>query len=346
MVSCVQFRAFVSQVETAVQTSPPDSGSPSPTAEETITTEKPDAPGSSTGAEYIIASPALKYKVKAAKTGSSGVEPHYHLSRDVIPWQPDDCQKCSCCHEHFHHHNNRCCRERYCRESQPEEETNRRRKSRATVNEKRQQHRSTSEPIASDFDSDYELYKQRHMRRLEKELKNNAAGGEPFSRRHIAEVPERETTKKFKHNVKMSNEFGQDDIEGVTESMEDLKLRKNRQRKEKTASDTKVSSNFSSDKEISCENQDISATKNEKKESILRRSESPVTVEEKIPTGKTEESSEVKTRATRPGLGSAIGQVSENTDPGAMARISLPMCIWRWEFQHFLSNSCVVSCRW
>ena len=87
-------------VETACQTSPPDStgSSPTDTAAPPVQVNTVGPPG---GGKHVIASPALKYKLKANKARDT-IEPHYHLSCDVIPWQPCDHAVCGCCHGNHH----------------------------------------------------------------------------------------------------------------------------------------------------------------------------------------------------------------------------------------------------
>ena len=166
------------------------------------------------GGKHVIASPALKYKLKATK-GEGTIEPHYHLSCDVIPWQPDK----HCCHSH--HHSDTC--DPCCHGS------SRHRERKSDRNKQRRSVQKSRREEISDFDSDYEIYEQKHMQRLEKELKRDGGPrGQGHSQGHGGgkyEKPERDKPRVHKGQDRSYSDSAETDAEsGVTLSMEDLKL--------------------------------------------------------------------------------------------------------------------------
>ena len=209
-------------VETACQTSPPDSTGSSPTD-----TAAPPVQQTSTvlppgGGNHAIASPALKYKLKANKARDT-VEPHYHLSCDVIPWQPSDHTVCGCCHGH--HHRYKC---DHCYHDNHKDTTHDKGKRiHKEIKTKRKQEE------VSDFESDYEIYKQKHMQKLERELSRERDSKLP--ERHFQghfgghsrkkyEQPERDKPKSQRGQQNDVESEETDGESGVTLSMEDLKL--------------------------------------------------------------------------------------------------------------------------
>ena len=200
----------------ACQTSPPDSTGSSQT--DTAAPPVKNTVARPGGGKHVIASPALKYKLKA---GRDIVEPHYHLACDVIPWQPSDHAPCDCCHGH--HRRYKC---DHCYHDNHKDTTHNKGK---RIHKESKTKRKQEE--VSEFESDYEIYKQKHMERLERELsrerdselterefRNEGLSGRKY------EPPERDKPKvqRGQRNYVESEET--DGESGVTLSMEDLKL--------------------------------------------------------------------------------------------------------------------------
>ena len=207
----------------ACQTSPPDSTGTSPTDTAAPPVQNTVVPPG--GGKHVIASPALKYKLKASK-GRDTVEPHYHLSCDVIPWQPSDHAPCDCCHGHHHRYK--------CYHGNHMDTTHDRGR---RIHKEKKTKRKQEE--VSDFESDYEIYKQKHMERLERELSRERDSELPERDFHSEglrgrkyEQPERDKpeVQKGQRNYVESEET--DGESGVTLSMEDLKLTRKKSEKE------------------------------------------------------------------------------------------------------------------
>ena len=245
-------------METACQTSPPDSTGSSPTDTAASLVQQTSTVGPPGGGKHVIASPALKYKLRANKARDT-VEPHYHLSCDVIPWQPSDDAVCGCCHGH--HHRYKC---DHCYHDNQKDTTHDKGK---RIHKEGKTKRKLEE--VNDFESDYEIYKQKHMQRLERELRSERDSKLPDRdfRGHCEghkgkkyEQPERDKPKGQRGQQNDVESEETDGESGVTLSMEDLKLtrkkvhtgkKENSEGKSDEGVRESSSSNFSGDRESS-----------------------------------------------------------------------------------------------
>ena len=245
-------------VEAACQTSPPDSTGSSPTDTAAPPVQQTSTVGPPGGGKHVIASPALKYKLKANKARDT-VAPHYHLSCDVIPWQPSDHAVCGCCHGH--HHRYKC--DHCCHDNHKDTTHDKGKRIHKEIKTKRKQEE------VSDFESDYEIYKQKHMQRLERELGRERDSKLPESdfQGHFEghkgkkyELPVRDKPKSQRGQQNDVESEETDGESGVTLSMEDLKLtrkkvhtgkKENSEGKSDEGITESSSSNFSGDRESS-----------------------------------------------------------------------------------------------